>query len=76
MFTGPVGPVEVFFFYWPAAVFGNFYWPGTIGLLLASSPGMLQAGRNHASEIQQGFTLTLAMLRLDLLHVCDIWLFH
>ena len=38
MFTGPVGPVEVFF-YWPEAVFGNFYWPGAKGLLLASSPG-------------------------------------
>ena len=37
MFTGPVGPVEVFF-YWPEAVFGNFYWPGAIGLPLASSP--------------------------------------
>ena len=40
MFTGPVGPVEVFF-YWPEAVFGNFYWPGAIGLPLASSPEML-----------------------------------
>ena len=30
MFTGPVGPVEVFF-YWPETVFGNFYWPGAIG---------------------------------------------
>ena len=38
MFTGPVGPVEVFF-YWPEAAFGNFYWPGAIGLPLASSPG-------------------------------------
>ena len=37
MFTGPVGPVEVFF-YWPEAVFGNFFWPGAIGLPLASSP--------------------------------------
>ena len=37
MFTGPVGPVKVFF-YWPEAVFGNFYWPGAIGLPLASSP--------------------------------------
>ena len=37
MFTGPVGPVEVFF-YWPEAAFGNFYWPGAIGLPLASSP--------------------------------------
>ena len=38
MFTGPVGPVEVFF-YWPEAVLGNFYWPGAIGSPLASSPG-------------------------------------
>ena len=37
MFTGPVGPVEVFI-YWPEAVFGNFYWPGAIGSPLASSP--------------------------------------
>ena len=37
MFTGPVGPVEVFF-YWPEDVFGNFFWPGAIGLPLASSP--------------------------------------
>ena len=37
MFIGPVGPVEVFF-YWPEAVFGNFYWPGAIGSPLASSP--------------------------------------
>ena len=37
MFTGPEGPVEVFF-YWPEAVFGNFYWPGAIGSPLASSP--------------------------------------
>ena len=34
MFTGPVGPVEVIF-YWPEAVLGDFYWPGAIGLLLA-----------------------------------------
>ena len=38
MFTGPVGPVEVFF-YWPEAVLGNFYWSGAIGSPLASSPG-------------------------------------
>ena len=37
MFTSLVGPVEVFF-YWPEAVFGNFYWPGAIGSPLASSP--------------------------------------
>ena len=40
MFTGPVGPVEVFF-YWPETVFGNFYWPGAIGLPLASSPAII-----------------------------------
>ena len=38
MFTGPVGPVEVFF-YWPESILGNFYWPGAIGSPLASSPG-------------------------------------
>ena len=38
MFTGPVGPVEVFF-YWPLAILGIFYWPGAIGPLLVSSPG-------------------------------------
>ena len=37
MFTGPVGPVEVFF-YWPKAVFGNFYWPWAIGSPFVSSP--------------------------------------
>ena len=38
MFTGPVGPVEIFF-YWPESVFGNIYWPGAIiGSPLASSP--------------------------------------
>ena len=39
MFTGPVGPVEVLF-YWPKAILGNFYWPGAIGPMLASSPGL------------------------------------
>ena len=43
MFTGPVGPVEVIF-YWPEAVYGNLYWPGAIGLLLASSPGQVYIG--------------------------------
>ena len=43
MFTGPVGPVEVFV-YWPEAVLGNFYWPGAIGSPLASSPGAVEAG--------------------------------
>ena len=41
MFTGHVGPVEVFF-YWPETVLGDFYWPGAIGLPLASSPVPLQ----------------------------------
>ena len=29
MFTGPVGPVGVFFD-WPGAVFGKFNWPGVL----------------------------------------------
>ena len=37
MFTGRVGPVEVFF-YWTAAVLVTFYWPWAIGPLLALSP--------------------------------------
>ena len=49
MFTGPVGPVEVFF-YWPEAVFGNFYWPGAIGSPLASSPATF-AQRNKDTKI-------------------------
>ena len=39
MFTGPAGPVEVFF-YWPEAISGNFYWPVAIGSPLASSPAL------------------------------------
>ena len=38
MFTDPVEPVEVSF-YWPEAVLGNFYWPGISSSLLLSSPG-------------------------------------
>ena len=37
MLTGPVGPVEVFF-YWSEAFWGNFYWPGAIDSPVASSP--------------------------------------
>ena len=37
MFTGPVGPAEVFF-YWPEDILVIFYWPGAIGPLLAPSP--------------------------------------
>ena len=40
MFAGPVGQVEVFF-YWPEAIFGIFYWSGAIGPLLASSPAII-----------------------------------
>ena len=53
MFTGPVGPVEVFF-YWPEAVLGNFYWPGAIGSPLASSPvsdGLDSHSRSDCEEI-------------------------
>ena len=55
MFTGPVGPVEVFF-YWPETVFGNFYWPGAIGLPLASSPGVFGATGTTGLSYSQ-FTL-------------------
>ena len=48
MFTGPVGPVEVFF-YLPEAVFWNFYWPGAIGSPLASSPDIVMC-RNCVSD--------------------------
>ena len=36
MLTGPVEPVEVFF-YGLEAVLGNIYWPGASGSLLATS---------------------------------------
>ena len=49
MFTGPVGPVEVYF-YWPEAVFGNFYWPRAIGSPLTASPKHLSI--NQARLIQ------------------------
>ena len=53
MFTGPVGPVEVFF-YWPEAVFGDFYWPGAIGSPLASSPAIF-----HSADTQLSFENTM-----------------
>ena len=58
MFTGPVGPVEVFF-YWPKAVLGNFYWPGAIGSPLASSP-----------EVSYFLTLMLLTARLAKTQLC------
>ena len=46
MFTGPVGPVEVFF-YWPKAVVGyNSYWHGASGSMLASSPEYCKTGND------------------------------
>ena len=51
MFTGPVGPVEVFF-YWPEAVFGNFYWPGAIGSPLASSPAHILKMANISDNLR------------------------
>ena len=40
MFTGPVGPVDVFF-YWPEAVLGVLLLlPGASGSLLAASPAL------------------------------------
>ena len=55
MFTGPVGPVEVFF-YWPEAVLGNFYWPGAIGSPLMSSPvsrDIILSKYNHFIHFQE-----------------------
>ena len=49
MFTGPVGPVDVFF-YWPKAVFGNFYWPGAIGSPIALSPAYI--GEGYAEDVR------------------------
>ena len=37
MFTGPVGPVEVLF-YWTKAILGNFYWPGAIRTTVSVEP--------------------------------------
>ena len=52
MFTGPVGPVEIFV-YWPEAVLGNFYWPGAIGSPLVSSPEYHLTHQLFFVEIQQ-----------------------
>ena len=41
MFTGLLGPVKLFF-YWAEANFGNCYWPGASGSLLALSPVTLR----------------------------------
>ena len=52
--NGPVGPVEVIF-YWPEAVFRYFYWPGAIGLLLASSPALHYCYKAMKIKSCQGF---------------------
>ena len=58
MFSGPVGPVEVFF-YWPEAVLGNFYWPRAIGSPLASSPALHPCALDSALEGLSPFYLYL-----------------
>ena len=54
MFTGLVGPFEVFF-YWPEAVLGDFYWPGDSCSLLARSPV-------DASSLMQGYLRSQMLL--------------
>ena len=69
MFTGPVGPVEVFF-YWPETVFGNFYWPGAIGSPLASSPGVLADIWKQVVQIEVSYCFVcLTKVTLQLLHL-------
>ena len=47
MFTDPLGPVEIFF-YWPEVNLGIFYWPaGASGSLLASSPDLITTVLNQ-----------------------------
>ena len=60
MFTGPVGPVEVFF-YWPEAVFGNFYWPGAIGSPLASSPDRIKIIKNIENNLTKFMRVLLGV---------------
>ena len=80
MFTGPVGPVEVFF-YWPEAVLGNFYWPGAIGSPLASSPAPAELHYIYEFSfwIDTYITIILSTLwhcgQLQPCHVlyCNIW---
>ena len=61
MFTGPVGPVEVFF-YWPEAVLGNFHWPGAIGSPLASSPGWYEGTSAHKGQLAPHNLLQMIVL--------------
>ena len=49
MFFGPVGPVEVIF-YWPEAVFGIFYWPGAIGSAFKRRALHVVSGPEKAAE--------------------------
>ena len=74
MFTGPVGPVHVFF-YRPEAVFGNFYWPGAIGLPLASSPVLygfnIMIQLDVAKHILSS-CLLIGVLSLHNIEICSI----
>ena len=63
MFTGPVGPVEVFL-NWPEANFGNFYWPVASGSLLALCPGSLWFTEHHCQG-QRGPHTVKAISKLD-----------
>ena len=66
MVTGPVGPVEVFF-YWPEAILGNFYWPAAIGPLLASSPVPVLIPMKLYSNLTALLTLLYCILTLCIL---------
>ena len=61
MFNGPVGPVEDIF-YWPDAIFENFYWPGVSGSLLGSSPEVVAVQYIRLSLSLEPGPITLNML--------------
>ena len=65
MFTVPVGPVKVFF-YWPEAVFWNFYWPGAIGSPLASSPVINITPTNVFSQSDINIKVPLFKIAADI----------
>ena len=70
MFTGPVGPLEVFF-YWPEAVLGNFYWPGAIGSPLASSPVELRTLLSRISWMKLNSVVTSSRSWIYVLNCAD-----
>ena len=67
MFTGPVGPVEIFFD-WSKVVLGNFYLPS--GLLLASSPGPFFLGRPKYNILVTTMNLYLLIQKRHFLMLC------